>query len=78
VKTIENRLPDILQSWNKNANFIQSLASTIFEFMKQFQFVGANVGSLGLEGHASTLGQNIAHVVRNNTMLERKGKILVA
>jgi hypothetical protein len=36
------------------------------------------VGSLGLKGHASTLGQNVAHAVRNNTMLKSKGKNLVA
>lgn len=40
--------------------------------MGQFQFVGANVGSLGLRGHASTLGQYVAHIVANNTMHERK------
>jgi hypothetical protein len=72
VTTIESILLEILQSCIENAKFIQSFQSTILEFMGQFQFVGANVGSLGLRGHASTLGQYVAHIVANNTMHERK------
>jgi hypothetical protein len=45
--------------------------------MRQFQSIGANVGSLGLKGHASILGQNVAHIVGNNIIFERKGKNLV-
>jgi hypothetical protein len=69
--------PDCQKSFShvmKMPTPIQFLESTILEFMKQFQSIGANVGSPGLRGHASSLGQNVAHVVGNNTMFERKGK----
>ncbi len=78
VTTIESKLLEILQSCNENAKSIQSLESIILAFMRQFQSIGANVGSLGLRGHASILGQNLAHIVGNNIIFERKGKNLVA
>ncbi len=31
-----------------------------------------------MRGHAFILGQNVAHIVGNNIILERKGKSLVA
>jgi len=78
VTAIEFKLLKILQSCIENAKSIQSFESTILTFMRQFQSIGVNVGSLGLRGHAFILGQNVAHIVGNSIILERKGKNLVA
>jgi hypothetical protein len=46
--------------------------------MQQFLSIPTSLGSLGLGGHTSTLDYNVANMVDFNTLLERKGKNLVA
>jgi hypothetical protein len=46
--------------------------------MQQFQSILTTLGSFGLRDHASPLGHNATHVVENTTLLQKKGKYLVA
>jgi hypothetical protein len=78
LPTITSQVVHVFESCNENAKSIQSFNSTILEFMRQFQSIPTSLGSLGLGGHTSTLDYNVANMVDFSTLLERKGKNLVA
>jgi len=68
VITIESRLLEIVKS-------IQSLESTVFELMWQFQFIPTTMGNSSLKGNASTPGHNATPMEDSNTLLEKnRGK----
>jgi hypothetical protein len=82
VTTIESKLlkitsqvAQVLKSCNENVKSIQSLNSTVLEFMQQFQSTLATLGNLGLRDHASPLGHNVSHVVENNLTSKEREKL---
>ncbi len=71
---INSQVAQVLESCNENAKSIQSLNSTILEFMRQFEYNLTSLGSPGLRRQPSTLGPYVVDVVDNTICLKGKAR----